>query len=145
MDYEVIGWREYVSLTSFKLNDIKAKIDTGAKTSALHAEELEYVTIDHKKYVKFVFTYDDGTKKRIKARFIEERSVKSSTGQTTIRPVVKCKIKMGKLEFDIELTLINRDLMGFKMLIGRDALHHRFMINPSKSFLLKKDHDKKEI
>jgi hypothetical protein len=137
METELVGWREYVSLTSFKLNDIKAKIDTGAKTSALHAEEIEYIQVQNKKYVKFVFTNEAGVKKKIKARFIEEREIKSSTGQKTIRPVVKAKIKMGKLEFDIELTLINRDLMGFKMLIGRDALHHKFLINPSRSFLLK--------
>lgn len=145
MEYEIIGWREYVSLPDFKLENLKAKIDTGAKTSALHAEDIEYVTLKNKKYVKFSFTDEAGTKKKIKAKFIEERAIKSSTGQTTVRPVVKTKIKMGKCEFEIELTLINRDLMGFKMLIGRDALHHRFLIYPSKSFLLKKDSKSNEV
>lgn len=138
MDQILLGWREHIHLTSIKLSNIKAKIDTGAKTSALHAEDIEHITLNGKKYVKFKFTYEDGTEKKLKAPFIEERAVKSSTGQTTIRPVVKTKIKMGLLEFDIELTLINRDLMGFKMLIGRDALSNRFLINPSKSYLLKK-------
>lgn len=137
MDLTLIGWREFVALPGLKLKNIKAKIDTGAKTSALHAEEIEYISINNKKYVKFVYKTEEGQRKKLKARFIEERAIKSSTGQTTIRPVVKAKIKMGLNEFDIELTLINRDLMGFKMLIGRDALNHKFVINPSKSFLLK--------
>ena len=137
MEDQFVGWRENVHLTSMKLNNIKAKIDTGAKSSALHAEEIDYFSKNGKKYVKFVFTTEEGVKKRISAKFLEERIIKSSTGQTTLRPVVKTKIKIGKLEFEIELTLINRDLMGFKMLIGRDALHNRFLINPSKSYLLK--------
>ena len=137
MEFQMIGWREYIDIPTMKLTDIKAKIDTGAKTSALHAENIEIVTIENKKYVKFIFTDDSGHEKKVKARFIEERIIKSSTGQKTLRPVVKAKIKMGKEEFDIELTLINRDLMGFKMLIGRDALKHQFLINPSKSYLLK--------
>jgi hypothetical protein len=137
MDLTLIGWREFVALPELKLKNIKAKIDTGAKTSALHAEDIEYLTINNKKYVKFVYKTEEGQRKKLKARFIEERTIKSSTGQTTLRPVVKVKIKMGLNEFDIELTLINRDLMGFKMLIGRDALNNKFVINPSKSFLLR--------
>jgi hypothetical protein len=136
-DFEFVGWRESVSLPSFKLLDLKAKIDTGAKTSALHAEEIEYITFKGKKYVKFAIVNDEGKKKYIKSPFLEEREIKSSTGQKTIRPVVKTKIRMGQIEFDIEITLINRDLMGFKMLIGREALNGRFLINPARSYLLK--------
>lgn len=137
-ELEFVGWRESVSLPTFKLLDLKAKIDTGAKTSALHAEEIEFITIKGKKYVRFLIETDEGSKKYIKSRFLEEREIKSSTGQKTIRPVVKTKIRMGKSEFEIEITLINRDLMGFKMLIGREALNGRFLINPARSYLLKK-------
>ena len=139
-ELEFVGWRESVSLPLFKLVDLKAKIDTGAKTSALHAEEIEFITVKGKKYVRFFIGGEDkkGKKKYIKSRFLEEREIKSSTGQKTIRPVVKTKIKMGKSEFEIEITLINRDLMGFKMLIGREALNGRFLINPARSYLLKK-------
>ncbi len=136
-DLEFVGWRESVSLPAFKLLDLKAKIDTGAKTSALHAENIEYVTVNGRKYVRFLFESEDGKKKYIKSRFLEEREIKSSTGQKTIRPVVKTKIRMGSSEFEIEITLINRDLMGFKMLIGREALNGRFIINPARSNLLK--------
>ncbi|MDO9180808.1 MAG: RimK/LysX family protein [Bacteriovorax sp.] len=134
---EFVGWRESVGLPSFKLLDLKAKIDTGAKTSALHADDIEIVTEKGKKIVKFTILTDDGIKRHIKSRFIEEREIKSSTGQKTIRPVVKTMIKMGKSEFEIEITLINRDLMGFKMLIGREALNGRYLINPARSYLLK--------
>jgi hypothetical protein len=137
-ELEFVGWREVVSLPSFKLTDIKAKIDTGAKTSALHADEIEYITERGKKYVKFLFITEEGKRKIIKSRFLEEREIKSSTGQVTIRPVVKTMIRMGETEFEIEITLIKRDLMGFKMLIGREALNGRFLINPARSYLLKK-------
>jgi hypothetical protein len=138
LNLEFVGWRETVSLPLFKLLNLKAKIDTGAKTSALHADDIEYVVENGKKFVKFIIVSDDGKIKKIKTRFLEEREIKSSTGQKTIRPVVKTMIRMGKSKFEIEITLINRDLMGFKMLIGREALNGRFLINPARSNLLKK-------
>lgn len=136
-DLEFVGWRESVSLPAFKLMDLKAKIDTGAKTSALHADDISYETEKGKRYVKFSLLMDDGKRRHIKTRFLEEREIKSSTGQKTKRPVVKTMIKMGHNEFEIEITLINRDLMGFKMLIGREALNGRFLINPARSYLLR--------
>jgi hypothetical protein len=138
MEFILIGWRELVSLSQFKLFNIKAKIDTGAKTSALHAENIEYITVKGKKYVRFIVEAENGDSILIKSPFIEERDVKSSTGHKTRRPVVKTKIQLGKDIFEIEITLINRDLMGFKMLIGRDALNGNYFINPSKSYLLGK-------
>ena len=132
-----VGWREEVSLPLFKLKNLKAKIDTGAKTSALHADNIEIITINGKKVVKFLFTSEDGKQQIIKSPFIEERAIKSSNGDKTIRPVVMTEIKMGKERFKIEVTLINRGMMGFKMLIGREALIGRFLINPSKHNLLK--------
>ena len=127
-----------MSLSQFRLFDIKAKIDTGAKTSALHAENIEYISIKGKKYVKFVVETEEGKNIFIRSPLIEERVIKSSTGHKTKRPVVKTKIQMGKEIFEIEITLINRDLMGFKMLIGRDALLGNYLINPTKSYLLGK-------
>lgn len=138
MEFTLIGWRELVSLSQFKLFNIKAKIDTGAKTSALHAENIEHITVKGKKYVRFTVTSDEGKLTTIKSPLIEERDIKSSTGHKTRRPVVKTKIEMGNDIFDIEITLINRDLMGFKMLIGRDALSNNYFINPARSYLLGK-------
>jgi hypothetical protein len=138
MEFKLIGWRELVSLWQFKLFNIKAKIDTGAKTSALHAENIEYITVKGKRYVRFSVETENGDNITIKSALIEERDIKSSTGHKTRRPVVKTKIQMGDDIFEIEITLINRDLMGFKMLIGRDALGGNYCINPAKSYLLGK-------
>lgn len=137
-ELEFVGWRETVSLPKFKLKDLRAKIDTGAKTSALHADKIEVITVNGKKIVKFLFITEEGKHLTIKTPFIEERAIKSSNGDKTLRPVIKTEIKMGKEQFEIEVTLINRDLMGFKMLIGREALNGRFVINPAKHNLLNK-------
>lgn len=137
LEFDLIGWSEYVSLPLFKLKNLKAKIDTGAKTSALHAEDIEYVTIKGKKWVKFHIIDEDDKRHLIKSPFIEERTIKSSTGYKTVRPVVQTTIKLGRQEYEIEITLINRDLMGYKMLIGREALKNHFIINPARAHLLK--------
>lgn len=136
-EYDLIGWSETISFPKFKLKDLKVKIDTGAKTSALHAEEIEHINVRGKKYVKFVVVNDFGRRKIIKAPLIEERAIKSSTGNKTLRPVVKTAIKLGRHEYEIEITLIDRNLMGFKMLLGREALKNRFVINPARAHLLK--------
>lgn len=133
----LIGWREQVSLPDFKIKSLKAKIDTGAKTSALHADQIDILTVKGKKVVKFLFTTEDGEQRTIKSPLIDQRIIKSSNGEKTLRPVVKTTLKMGSTLFEIEVTLINRDMMGFKMLIGREALNGRFIIHPAKYNLLK--------
>ncbi len=137
-ELDFVGWRETVSLPKFKLKDLRAKIDTGAKTSALHADKIEILHEGSKKVVRFLFITEEDKHQWIKCPLIEERYIKSSNGDKTLRPVVKTEIKMGKERFEIEVTLINRDLMGFKMLIGREALNGRFLINPAKHNLLNK-------
>lgn len=138
IDLEYVGWREEVTLPEFRLKDIKAKIDTGAKTSALHADEIKFIKVNGKKYVSFIVENDEGRKTHLEVPLVDEREIKSSTGEKTLRPVVKTIIRMGEIEFRAEITLINRDLMGFKMLIGREALKDRFLINPTRSYLLRK-------
>ncbi len=141
-DLEFVGWKEIVSLPKFKLKEVRAKIDTGAKTSALHADKIEFLTVNGERYVRFLFITEDGKNQYIKTPLIEERSIRSSNGDRTVRPVVKTEIKMGHHRFEIEVTLINRDLMGYKMLIGREALNGRFLINPSKHHMLKTKKEK---
>jgi hypothetical protein len=142
IDLEFVGWRETVSLPKFKLKDLRAKIDTGAKTSALHADKIEFITVKGEEYVRFLFITEDGKTQTIKSPLIEHRSIKSSNGDKTVRPVVKTEIVMGHHRFEIEVTLINRDMMGFKMLIGREALNGRFLINPSRHNMLKTKKEK---
>ncbi len=132
MNTKVIGWIEDVSLPLLNLGTIKAKMDTGAKSSALHAESIKYLEIDNKKYVSFSFAQEDGQESILQALFVGERSVKSSTGQVTVRPVINTIIKIGSDEFDIEFTLINRSAMRYKIIIGRDALRYKYIINPAE-------------
>ena len=133
----IIGWREWVALPDFEVVAIKAKIDSGAKTSALHVTHVKKV--GHDVYFR-VHPHQDEAEPHFeaKARFLEYRWVKSSNGVRDERPVVKTTIRMGEEEFPIELTLVNRDLMGFRMLIGREALRKRFLIDTAASFRLKK-------
>lgn len=141
-ELEFVGWREEVALPKFKLKELRAKIDTGAKTSALHADKIEFLNVRGKQWVRFMFITEDGRHHYIKTPLIEERAIRSSNGERTIRPIVKTEIKMGKERFVIEVSLINRDMMGFKMLIGREALNGRFLINPAKHNLLKTKKEK---
>ena len=142
-----IGWREFISLPKLKAKGIKVKVDTGAATSALHAEDISIFTKGGKKKVAFTIYPKQGNKiKKVNAEadLIEMRKVRSSTGHLTERPVIRTMIKIGEDEaFEIDITLVNRDIMGFRMLLGRKALKKRFLVHPGKSFLLSKNPAKK--
>lgn len=136
-----LGWREWVRLPDWGVNNIKAKLDTGAKTSALHAEDVKIIKFRGKKYVKFLvfpFQRDKTRSKKVKAELLDVRPVRSSGGHVTQRPVIITHLQIDNEVWPIEITLINRDIMGFRMLIGRQALKRRFLIDPGKSFLMKK-------
>lgn len=131
-----IGWREWVSFPELKIKTIKAKIDTGARTSSLHVTNLRRVK--NSNFVKFKIHPVQRESLPVidsSAEIIDERTVTSSNGVSTVRPVIKTKLKIGKRVFSIELTLVNRDLMGFRLLLGRTAIKNRFLVNPGKSFL----------
>jgi hypothetical protein len=136
-----IGWREFISIPELKIKEIKVKVDTGARTSALHVTDLTY----HKKGKKFLAEFfihpnQDSSRPRFK-NLIEVKcfkSIKSSNGETQKRPVITATVKLGSLEREIEITLVNRDLMGFRMLLGRAAIRDSFLVSPGKSYLLKK-------
>jgi hypothetical protein len=135
----VIGWREWLSLPELGIRKIKAKIDTGARTSSLHAYDIQEYTVGHKTYVSFkVHPMQRETKRVIsaEAELVSKRKVKDSGGKTTLRPVIITKIQLGVMAWDIELTLVNRDEMGFRMLLGREALRGHLLVNPGNSFLL---------
>ncbi len=138
-ELDVIGWREWVSFPELKIKTIKAKVDTGARTSALHVSNIKI----SRKMKTVSFTIHPVQRQRYpvintKAVLVGERSVKSSNGETTVRPVIKTKLKTGRRLFLIELTLVNRDLMGFRLLLGRSAMKQRFLVDSGQSFLLDK-------
>jgi hypothetical protein len=134
---EVIGWREWVDLPQLHIKDIKAKVDTGARTSSLHAYDLEFFYKGKTEYVRFkVHPVQRNTKKtvRCEAEVLEYRKIRSSNGQVEKRPVILTPIKLMGQTWDIELTLTNRDEMGFRMLLGRESFKKRFLIDVGGSY-----------
>lgn len=134
----IIGWREWVALPELGISNIKVKVDTGARTSALHAINIHYIARHGKIVVRFdVHPLQRNTKKlvRCEAPLIEERYVTDSGGTRTLRPVIETPIDLyGELHL-AELTLVGRDEMGFRMLLGRQAIRGRFLVNPGGSYL----------
>jgi hypothetical protein len=138
----LVGWREWVTLDELGLPPIKAKIDTGARTSALHAFRLESFVRDNEEFVRFfVHPIQRRRKPEIacEARVIERRQITSSTGHREMRYVIETMARIGDVKIPIEITLTNRDEMGFRMLIGREAVKRRFLVDPSASFMLGKE------
>ena len=134
----VIGWRERVALPELGISEIKAKIDTGARSSALHAFELEIFTHDGKQMVRFkVHPYQRDTRRTViaEAELLEYRKIRSSNGHAQLRPVIETVVELGGKKWPLELTLTNRDEMGFRMLLGRQAVRHQWLVDPGKSFM----------
>lgn len=137
----VLGWREWVALPELGVTRIKAKVDTGAKSSAIHAYDVEVFERDGKQLVRFVLhPRQQNTKVTInaEAEILEFRHVRSSTGHVTVRPAIVTEVSLYGKRWPVELTLVNRDDMGFRMLLGRQALRHRFTVDPAASYLAKK-------
>ncbi len=136
-----LGWREWVSLPDLGLTWIKAKIDTGAKTSCLHAFSVKEFTVDDKKWIRFgIHPHQQDTETEVlcEAEVIDERTVSDSGGHKEKRYVISTDIVLANQRWPIEITLTNRDNMRFRMLLGRTAMEHKIMVNPGKSFLLGK-------
>jgi hypothetical protein len=133
-----IGWREWIELPAFGNARIKAKIDTGARTSAVHAWDIKPFERDGAKWVKFeLHPKQKNNTFRIpcEAPVLDERLVRSSNGQISKRFVIRTKLKLGSRTWPIDLTLSRRDEMGFRMLLGRTALRKKVLIDPAASYL----------
>lgn len=132
-----LGWEEWIGLPSLGLPALKAKIDTGARTSALHAFDIEPFGPAGRPKVRFgvhpVEGRDDITV-MCAADVIDRREVTSSNGETESRFVIKTMAKMGKHKWPIEVTLTNRASMSYRMLIGRQAMAEPVSIHPTESF-----------
>lgn len=133
-----VGWRERVALPELGISDIKAKIDTGARSSALHAFDVETFERDGKEMVRFkVHPYQRDTHCTAiaQAEISDWREVRNSGGHAQLRPVIQTIVELGGRKWSIELTLTNRDVMGFRMLLGRQAVRRRFLVDAGRSFL----------
>jgi hypothetical protein len=135
---KIVGWREWLSLPDLGIPSIKAKIDTGARTSALHAYGVKEFEREGRRCVSFkVHPIQRNTRETVvaEAELIETRPVRSSTGQRTIRPVIVTTVELMGERWQVELTLVNRDAMGFRMLLGREAFRRRFLVDSGRSYL----------
>jgi len=134
----VAGWREWVGLPDLGVIWVKAKIDTGARSSALHAYDVDVVERDGVEFVTFEihpWQRSELDARRVELPVVDRRIVRSSTGHEEERPVVRTTIRIVGLDVDAELTLTNRDEMGFRMLVGREALRGRVLVDPGRSYL----------
>ncbi|MBU1587304.1 MAG: RimK/LysX family protein [Actinobacteria bacterium] len=132
------GWREWVQLPEIGVPWIKAKLDTGAQTSSIHAHDTEVFERDGVDWVRFrvrpwqLSTDDEVT---VECPLHDRRRVRSSSGHVEERFVVRMRVVLVHREVEVEVTLSNRDQMGFRMLIGREALQNGFDVTSSRSFL----------
>ena len=134
----IIGWKEWIRLPELGIPAVKAKIDTGARTSALHIFSLEEFQADGQQMVRFGI-HPLQRKKDIQcfceAPVLEQRRVKDSGGHYEKRYVIQTTAKLGAVSWPIDITLTNRDPMLFRMLLGRKAVENRFLIHPGQSYL----------
>lgn len=131
----IVGWREWVRLVGFELPPIKAKIDTGARSSALHATDIEELPSGQVRFVIHPHQRRPDQASRLTAPLLDRRQVRSSSGEAQLRPVVRLEVELGGQRWPVEVTLARRDRMGFRMLLGRTALRGRFLVDPSRSFI----------
>jgi len=131
-----IGWREWVALPDLGVDWVKAKVDTGARSSTLHAWD---IIVDHAaglvRFTVHPLQDDDAVVVAAEAALVELRQVRSSNGEVEERAVIRTRVRVAGVAREIELTLSNRDEMGFRMLVGRSAIRRRFLVDPGRSFL----------
>ncbi len=135
----IIGWNELVDLPEWGILKLKAKVDTGARSSAIHVEDIKFLANDRVGF--YVVTKDrlKKTRKRVIAKIVRKGKVKPSHGIPTKRLFVKTTIRLGPVEQEIELNLVDRENMNFRMLIGRSAFGGHFLVDVSHSKVLSKE------
>jgi len=154
---QAIGWREWLALPALGIQAIKAKIDTGARSSCLHAFSIKQFERDDRTWVRFKvhpIQRDSKTTMEVEAEVLEFRKVRSSSGHANVRPVILTPITWLDQSWNVEITLASRDEMGFRMLLGREAVRGRFVVDagnswyggkPEQAVRKKKSNKKKDI
>lgn len=137
MSKMTVGWKEEAKLSELNIDPIKVKVDTGAKTSSLHAFDVQSFEENGVTYVKFKTSpYKRHPKKTIscQSEVIDYRKITSSNGQTQLRYVIRTPITIGNQTWDIDVTLANREKMRYKMLLGREAMKN-ITVSPHESYI----------
>ena len=134
---QVIGWREMVGLPQLGVSTLRAKIDTGARTSALHAIDLKPFEKDGVQWIEFhVAQPGQPRSRRCSARVIDERQIKNTSGVPEQRYVIETLLILGQRRWRMEVSLANREQMGFELILGRTAIRRRrLLVDPGRSFL----------
>ncbi len=139
MDRMVIGSLELASLPELGLEDIEVRVDTGAKTSSLHVDNIRRISRQGKPWVEFELhpnIYNLSKTVTASAAVVDCRKIKSSNGSTEQRYVIKTAFCLGEMTWPIEITLTNRQDMSYLMLLGREGMGSRVYVDPSQAFLL---------
>ena len=147
VELQLVGWREWVSIPELGIKRIKAKIDTGASSSSLHAYDIEIVDHLEVQQVKFKIQPLQNNRAAVvqaQVPIFDFRKVRSSNGETTIRPVIRTHLEIFGQKHEIDITLFDRAKMGFRMLIGREALRDRFVVDSARSYCAGKPRKKKK-
>jgi ribosomal protein S6--L-glutamate ligase len=135
----ILGSEEWCSFPEIGIPAIKARVDSGAKTSALHAINIAPFKKEEENWVKFDINPIQNNLKTVihcQAKLVDKRIVKSSSGFREQRYVIQTTLKIGNDSWEIEMTLTNRDSMGFRMLLGREAMSGRILVDPEQKYLL---------
>jgi hypothetical protein len=138
MKRPVIGWREWVQLPDLGVFVVKAKVDTGAATSSLHAFQLERFEMNGLPYVRFEIHPRQRSKRpsiECEAVVVRETAVRNPGGRTELRPVIASTLVIAGQPIEALINLTGRDEMGYRMLLGRRTLRNRFVVDPGKSYL----------
>ena len=134
-----IGWQEWVALPELSSVPIKVKVDTGAKTCALHAFKVEPYEKEGQSYVKYLvhpYQHDDSQFIECHSLVVDQREVSDSGGHREMRYVIQTTVSLAGNKFSAEITLTDRDTMKFRMLLGRNALRNKYLVDCGKSFML---------
>ena len=146
-DRKSLGWREWIGFPGLNIHKIKAKIDTGARTSALHAFMVEPFSRDAQPWVRFAIHPIQGNTETVvecESLIKDQRIVRDSGGHDELRYVINAHIAIGDDLIHSEVTLTDRDTMLFRVLLGRTALRAKYIIHPGKSYLQGKPSRRKD-